>query len=59
MDYQLDRHIIGVVAPSRIGGAPHLDRATDGHGARVDTGADVDCQIELLQRAGMLKLEQR
>jgi hypothetical protein len=26
---------------------------------RVDTGLDFDCQIELLQRAGMLKLEQR
>jgi hypothetical protein len=26
---------------------------------RVDTGADVDCQIEPMQRAGMLKLEQR
>jgi hypothetical protein len=26
---------------------------------RVDTGANVDCQIELLQRTGMMKLEQR
>jgi hypothetical protein len=26
---------------------------------RVDTGPEFDCQVELLQRAGMLKLEQR
>jgi hypothetical protein len=26
---------------------------------RVDTGPDFDCQVELLQRTGMLKLEQR
>jgi hypothetical protein len=59
MGYQLDRHIVESWRRHEIGGAPHISTERLIDMVRVDTGADVDGQIELLQRAGMLKLEQR
>jgi len=56
MDHQLDRRII-VVAPSRRGRARHFDPGVMKI-VRGYTGAYVYRQIETLQTAGMLRLEE-
>jgi hypothetical protein len=58
MDYQFDRHIIESWRRHEQA-EPHISTQRLMDMVRVDTGVDVDCQIESLQRAGMLKLEQR
>jgi hypothetical protein len=58
MDYQFDRQIIESW-PRHEQAEPHISTQRLMDMVRVDTGVDVDCQIESLQRAGMLKLEQR
>jgi hypothetical protein len=52
MDYQLDRHIIESWRRHEHA-ERHISTERLMDMVRVDTGADVDCQIELLQQAGM------
>ena len=50
MDYQLDRHIIESWRRHESA-EPHISTERLMDMVRVDTGADIDCQVELLQRA--------